>query len=65
MSSSSGRFVGAFLILSGLAITVAATVLPPDPYTLVLAVVPLVVAAALVSYLLVYRGGLEYLERRR
>lgn len=55
------RFVKTTLWLCPLALVIATVVSPPDPITLLLYAAPLVVAAGPVSYLLVYRGGFEYL----
>ncbi|RQG95822.1 DUF7534 family protein [Natrarchaeobius chitinivorans] len=63
-SSPAGQFVGAFLILAGFALVVVSMITPPDPLTLVVWLVPAVLAAAVLAYLLAYKGGLERLQDR-
>lgn len=56
------RFTKAAMVLCPLALVIASAASPPDPITLLVYGVPLVLGALLTAYLLAYRGGLEALE---
>ncbi|MEY7850231.1 hypothetical protein AB7C87_13640 [Natrarchaeobius sp. A-rgal3] len=60
-SSDFLRFVTATLALCAVALVIATAVTPPDPFSLIVVALPLVVLSPVASYVLVYRGGLERL----
>jgi Mn2+/Fe2+ NRAMP family transporter len=51
------RFVGVLVVLLLVVFAVVAAVSPPDPFTLLRGVLPGVVAALLVAYLVAIGGG--------
>lgn len=56
------RFLWMSIVLWILAIGIAAIVAPPDPITQIVYTIPLLVLGPVVSYILTYGGGLEYLK---
>lgn len=59
-----GEFLLTLLVANMLAIIIAGMVSPPDPFTLLIYYLPLVPVVVVVSYLLVYRGGFNYVKAR-
>jgi Sec-independent protein secretion pathway component TatC len=58
------RFSRVTVVLWILAIVIAAIVAPPDPITQLVYAFPLLLLGPVVSYVLTYRGGLEYLKSK-
>ncbi|AGB39918.1 DUF7534 family protein [Natronococcus occultus] len=56
-SRTFSTFLSTTLLFSMVAVTIAAIVSPPDPFTLVLYALPLSVVGAVAAYLLTYRTG--------
>ena len=58
------RFSKTTLVLWAVALVVAGLISPPDPFTLLVYAAPLVLPAPGLAYVLVYRGGFDYLRKR-
>lgn len=59
------RFLRTTLGLCLLAVLIAGVVSPPDPFTMLLYAVPLLLLAPVISYLLTYGGGFDALGTNR
>lgn len=57
-------FLAIALLLGVFALMIAALVSPPDPFTLIMYSVPLLLISVFLSYLLTYKHGFEYLKSR-
>lgn len=62
-SKTFSKFLSAMLLLAMIAVTIAAVVSPPDPFTLVLYALPLLLVAAALAYALTY-GTPDVSQRR-
>ncbi len=58
------RFLRTTVVLWLLVIVISAVVSPPDPFTQILYAIPLLFLATVISYILTYRGGFDYLETK-
>ena len=59
-----GRFLSTLLGINAIAMVIAVQLSPPDPFTMVSYWLPLVPIVVLLSFLLAYRGGFEFLTDR-
>lgn len=60
--STFGRFLYAQIVVNAIALVIVVTVSPPDPFTTMAYYLPVVPIVVFLSYLLVYRGGFEYIS---
>jgi Sec-independent protein secretion pathway component TatC len=58
------EFLLTILVSNMIAFMIGAIVSPPDPFTQFYYYLPLVPVTVVVSYLLVYRGGFDYIKDR-
>ncbi len=56
-------FISRMFVSNMLALMIVAIVAPPDPFTQIFYYLPLAPVMMVISYLLVYRGGFNYIGR--
>lgn len=56
------RFLAITLLLFVFSTMIAAIVSPPDPFTLVIYAVPLLLISTIISYILTYKNGIAHLK---